>query len=78
MKWLLAAILLPSLVYASENCVTQYKGTCRDICSQDEEAAEGAFIDCSEKEECCVMKSAPKSDGAKVRSENKTQEPKKQ
>ena len=78
MKWLLVMVLLPSLAYASENCVTQYKGTCKDVCSQNEEAADGAFIDCSEKQECCVRKSIPDNDGVKSGSEKETPEQKKQ
>lgn len=45
---------------ASENCVTQFNGTCRDTCGPTEEAAEGAFIDCAEKQECCIAKSVPR------------------
>ena len=54
MKWLLVFIIFPSLVYASENCAVQFKGICRDKCTAFEVAAEGAFIDCTDKEECCV------------------------
>jgi hypothetical protein len=54
-KWvLITALVLPGSVFASENCAEQYKGICRDACSQGEIAAEGAFIDCGEKQECCV------------------------
>ncbi|MBA4371955.1 MAG: hypothetical protein C0402_03740 [Thermodesulfovibrio sp.] len=59
LKWLLVIVLLPSLAFASENCDTQYKGVCRDICAAEEEPAEGAFIDCTEKQECCVAKAVP-------------------
>jgi hypothetical protein len=56
-KWVLIMVLvLPASVIASENCVEQYKGICRDACSPDEIAAEGAFIDCGEKQDCCVPK----------------------
>lgn len=60
MKWLLVLVLFPSLAFASENCATQYNGVCRDVCATGEEPAEGAFIDCSEKQECCVVKSVPR------------------
>jgi len=53
-------LTIPSLAFGSENCVEQYKGICRDTCSQGEIAAEGAFIDCDEKQECCVADSASK------------------
>ncbi|MHB8883240.1 MAG: hypothetical protein ACYC69_17245 [Thermodesulfovibrionales bacterium] len=53
-------LLLAGPAFGSEQCVGQYSGTCRDVCKADEEAADGAFIDCSEKEECCVAKAAPK------------------
>ncbi len=55
MKWILLLVLaLPVSSFASENCAEQYKGTCRDSCAKDETAAEGAFIDCTEKQDCCV------------------------
>jgi len=59
LKWLLVFVLFPTLAFASENCVTQYNGVCRDVCASDEEPAEGAFIDCTEKQECCVVKAVP-------------------
>jgi hypothetical protein len=31
-------------------------GVCRDACVADEYAEVGAFIDCTEKQECCVKK----------------------
>ncbi|MBI5100996.1 MAG: hypothetical protein HZB33_04085 [Nitrospirae bacterium] len=66
MKWILAMILFPAISFGSENCVTQYHGTCRESCLHNEEVAEGAFIDCSDKEECCVKKA-----GADRPAENK-------
>lgn len=62
-KWLLVLVLFPSLAFASENCDTQYNGVCRNVCSSGEEAAEGAFIDCTEKQECCVAKAVPRKKG---------------
>jgi len=43
----------PSLV-AGENC-SLLSGSCRNACSQGEEAASGAFDDCGEKQECCLV-----------------------
>lgn len=56
---LLAFITTPSLAVGSENC-GMMGGQCRDICKPDEEILEGAFIDCGEKQECCVYKSPKK------------------
>jgi len=47
-------MLLATQAYASENCVIQFKGECRTRCLSGEAPAEGAFIDCDEKQECCV------------------------
>ncbi len=65
-KWVLIMVLgLSGSVFASENCVEQYKGICRDTCPHGEIAAEGAFIDCDEKQECCVADSTSKKPEAK-------------
>ncbi len=64
MKWLLVFVLLPVLAAASENCATQYNGVCRDACASGEEPAEGAFIDCTEKQECCVARAVPQQKDA--------------
>lgn len=61
MKWLLVLALFPALAFASEECVTQLKGTCKEVCAPDEAAEKGAFIDCTEKQLCCVQKEAPKT-----------------
>ncbi|MGC2062591.1 MAG: hypothetical protein WA610_06405 [Thermodesulfovibrionales bacterium] len=63
LKWLLVFVLFPTLAFASENCATQYGGVCRDVCEPEEESAEGAFIDCTEKQECCVVKAVPRKKG---------------
>ena len=52
---LLILLLAPSVAVGSENC-GMMNGQCRDACNTDEEAHEGAFIDCGEKQECCVPK----------------------
>ena len=56
MKWLWILLLCPALVSASENCVEQIKGACRDACGPKEVAEKGAFIDCGEMQKCCVPK----------------------
>jgi len=56
MKWLWILLLCPALVSASENCVEQIKGACRDACGPKEVAEQGAFIDCGEMQKCCVPK----------------------
>lgn len=61
-------LVLSGSVFASENCVEQYKGICRDTCSHGEIAAEGAFIDCDEKQECCVADSTSKKPEADANS----------
>ncbi|TAN43352.1 MAG: hypothetical protein EPN25_00820 [Nitrospirae bacterium] len=53
-------LLMAAPAFGSEQCVGQYSGTCRDVCRADEEAADGAFVDCAEKQECCVPKAVPK------------------
>ena len=40
---------------AGENC-SMLNGKCRDACGQAEEAQAGAFEDCGEKQECCLVK----------------------
>jgi plastocyanin len=56
MKWLWIVLLFPVLAAASEDCVEQMKGSCRDVCGPGEIAEQGAFIDCGEKQKCCVAK----------------------
>jgi hypothetical protein len=63
LKWLLIIVLFPTLAFASENCATQYNGVCRDVCASEEEPAEGAFIDCTEKQACCVVRAVPRKKG---------------
>jgi len=60
MKWLYLALLFPTLVFAGEDC-SMFNGTCREVCAPDERAENGAFLDCSDKQECCVKKEADKS-----------------
>lgn len=61
MKWLLLLLVFPSVVIASEECATQLGGKCRAACAPDEKAEQGAFLDCTEMEKCCVPNERPKS-----------------
>ncbi len=47
-------LFVSSPVSAGENC-SLLGGTCRDACGQSEQAESGAFEDCGEKQECCVI-----------------------
>lgn len=64
MRWTLSVALLPALAFASEECVTQLGGKCRPACAPDEKAEQGAFLDCTEKEKCCVPGQAQRSPAA--------------
>jgi hypothetical protein len=68
-KILLTGLLLigPAAVFAGEEC-SMVGGICRDACGTDEEAEVGAFLDCTDKQECCVKKTAqPDSPGKTLR-----------
>jgi len=54
MRAILAFVLFPASVLASEQCVAQLGGICRSACAPDEKSEQGAFLDCAEKESCCV------------------------
>jgi len=74
MKLLLIVVLVfitvPSVALGGENC-GMMGGQCRDICNQDEEALDGAFIDCGEKQECCVPKPPKKEQGKDTENQEK-------
>ncbi|MEK6673527.1 MAG: hypothetical protein AABY42_08655 [Nitrospirota bacterium] len=53
-------LLLSPVSYAMENC-SQIGGKCRQACSQNETIEQGAFTDCTDKEECCVEAPKPKT-----------------
>ncbi|MBI5848420.1 MAG: hypothetical protein HZB31_10830 [Nitrospirae bacterium] len=55
MRWLWFVLLLPALASAGEDC-SMLNGICREVCAADETIEKGAFLDCSDKEECCVKK----------------------
>lgn len=46
-------LLTSSLSTAGENC-SMMGGKCRDACGPSEKAEVGDFLDCGEKQECCV------------------------
>lgn len=37
------------------------KGECREVCTSDEKPEQGAFIDCTDTQHCCVRKEAANS-----------------
>lgn len=46
-------LLVASAAYAGEECAP-LGGVCREACGPHETAASGAFLDCTDKQECCV------------------------
>src|SRR5512134_2851207 len=64
MRWMLAFVLFPVFALASEECVAQLGGKCRPACEPDEKPEQGAFIDCTEKDRCCVPGPARKISSA--------------
>jgi plastocyanin len=58
MRWIVALVLVPSFVSASEECVAQLQGRCRPACAADEKSEQGAFVDCRAGELCCVPRPA--------------------
>ena len=65
MKWLMVLILFPTLVLAGETC-PQVGGQCKEACAPDEAAEKGEFLDCADKQQCCVPKEAPKTSSVSV------------
>lgn len=55
MRWLCLMLLFPAIAFAGEDC-SMLGGTCKEVCSAQEDAAKGAFLDCSDKQECCIKK----------------------
>ena len=64
MKWVLVLVLFPALVFASEDCADQLGGKCKEVCAPGEAPEQGAFIDCTETQKCCVRKEEPKASAA--------------
>ncbi len=50
---LLLLLLTASLAFGAENC-SMFDGKCKDFCAENELPEQGAFLDCTEKQECCV------------------------
>jgi hypothetical protein len=73
-KIILAGLLLicPAAVFAGEEC-SMVGGLCRDACGTDEVAEVGAFLDCTEKQECCVKKTAPSDSAGKTLRDDHTE-----
>ncbi len=65
MRWLCLILLFPALAIAGEDC-SMFNGTCKDVCAVHEEAAKGAFLDCTDKQECCVKKEVVRSGDKKI------------
>ncbi len=61
MKWILMFVLFPALAFASEDCATQLGGECKSVCAPNQVAEQGAFIDCTEQQKCCVPKETTKA-----------------
>jgi len=57
---LLILVLTASFAHAGETC-GMMGGTCRDVCGAKEQAETGDFMDCKEKQECCVARSEPQA-----------------
>ena len=64
MKNVIVTIVISLLVFGvtpicsgaepGEECAAQFGGKCRTVCAPNERSKQGAFLDCSEKEKCCV------------------------
>ncbi|MBI5631933.1 MAG: hypothetical protein HZA15_00405 [Nitrospirae bacterium] len=70
MRWLCLMLLFPVFAFAGEDC-SLINGTCKDVCAAHEEAAKGAFLDCTDKQECCVKKEGFRSGDKKSPAEDK-------
>lgn len=73
-------LLLPSLVFAGENCASM-GGVCKDSCGQNEEEIEGAFVDCDDTQDCCTDKAGgsrgeqeAEKEGSRPRNEGRDKE----
>ena len=60
--FLMTSLLLPSRGLSGERC-SQFNGNCRNACAANEMDEEGDFLDCTEKQHCCVVRRDAK-DGA--------------
>lgn len=66
-------LIFPAVAFAGEDC-SLVGGTCRDVCAAHEEIEKGAFLDCSDKQECCVKKEANAGQDKKIPVETKDRE----
>lgn len=55
LQLLFLLLLIPTLAFGGENCY-MFNGKCKDVCAENEVAEDGAFMDCTEKQECCTPK----------------------
>ncbi|HAS54049.1 MAG: hypothetical protein A2X56_06580 [Nitrospirae bacterium GWC2_57_13] len=66
MKYLQAIIVtsiflllcVPVIVLGAEEC-SLFRGACKEACAPNEKAEAGAFLDCTDSQECCVKEEAP-------------------
>lgn len=70
MRWLWLFLLIPALASAGENC-SMLGGTCKEVCAAHEEVAKGAFLDCTDRQDCCVEKETSNSRKLTTGSEGK-------
>lgn len=75
MRFLYLIFLFPALASAGEDC-SMLGGICREVCGVHEEAEKGAFLDCTDKQECCVKKEADGSADRKSHPDGKVNEQK--
>lgn len=65
MRWLCLMLIFPAFAFAGEDC-SLVNGKCKDVCAAYEESVKGAFLDCTDKQECCVRKDGHRSEDKKV------------
>lgn len=59
LKSVVLLLVVSSVAHAGEECVP-LGGVCREVCRPHETVAVGAFLDCTDKQECCVPNSREK------------------
>jgi len=65
MRWLCLILLFPALAIAGEDCA-MLNGACKEVCAVHEDAAKGAFLDCTDNQECCIKKEVVRSEDKKI------------
>lgn len=76
MHIVLLLMLFAVPAFAGEDCA-QLGGRCSDKCVSDEVSEVGAFLDCTDRQECCVKKPVPVKEAVlpePVKSKNSTNE----